>query len=289
LFEESHGIVAWCVSKESGEQPVSCRFGWALVILACLTSGAGATDFAKAACGGPEACVVASGRYRLALPATEPQGALIFFHGYQSSADAFMHNDALIAAANRAGLALVLPDGMGESWSFPHSPSSARDDIAFVGEILDDLDRRFGFGPNKTFVAGFSMGASMAYYAVCAYGARMAGVITIAGVLWEPLPDVETCKGPIPPMVHIHGTNDGTFPLAGRQIGASHHQGDTRKSIALLRTIAHCGPPHPRQIGDLTCEETGCAAGGPVVLCLHGGGHELGISWLEAALRYLRH
>jgi hypothetical protein len=52
--------------------------------------------------------------------------------------------------------------------------------------------------------------------------------------------------------------------------------------------IAQCGPPHPRKIGNLMCEETGCTAGGPIVLCLHDGGHELVVSWLEAALRYLR-
>jgi polyhydroxybutyrate depolymerase len=240
-------------------------------------------------CGGPVACVVPTGRYLALLPPGDFRGVLGFFHGYQSSAERMRRNDALIAAAHRAGFALVLPDGMGGSWSFPNSPSAARDDVAFVEEVLDDLDARFGLGSRPVIVSGFSMGASMAYHAVCAEGRRIAGAVTVAGVFWNPLPQSTACAGPVPPMVHIHGKADRTFPLTGRQIGQDHRQGDTRKSIALLRDLARCSLPSPAAIGTLACEVSSCANGGPVALCLHDGGHELRTDWIASAMRFLGH
>jgi polyhydroxybutyrate depolymerase len=98
-------------------------------------------------CGGSVPCVVPTGRYIALPPPGDLRGVLVFFHGYQSSAERMRRNEALVVAAHRAGFALVLPDGVGGSWSFPNSPSAARDDVAFVGEVLDDIQKRFGAGP----------------------------------------------------------------------------------------------------------------------------------------------
>ncbi len=260
------------------------------VLAALLLIALGAPTLRAADCGGAVACTVPLGRYRIALPPGELKGAYVFFHGYQSSADAQMYNADLIAAANRHGLALVLPDGIEKRWSFTHAPSADRDDIAFTGQVLDDLERRFGVKPGTIIAGGFSLGASMAWYATCAYGHRFAGVVTFAGVFWNPLPAPGDCRNGVPPMVHFHGTNDHTFPLEGRALDAVHHQGDARKSIAILREAARCGEARKAvTIGRFTCEVPTACDDGPVTLCIHDGGHEVRGPWLDDALRYLGH
>ena len=192
-------------------------------------------------------------------------------------------------AAAAQGCAFVAPDGRDGSWSHDNSPSSDRDETAFVSALLDDLDRRYGFGPDRVVVGGFSQGASMAFHVVCHLGDRVAGAVTFAGVFWAPLPAPADCAGTPPAMVHFHGRNDTVFPLAGRPIGERWRQGGTRESLAVLSERAGCslaaGPPIT--VAGLTCAvSAGCERGG-IALCLHDGGHEVRAEWLDAGLAAL--
>ena len=73
------------------------------------------------ACPGAGYCEVAGGRY-LALPPPDWNGqdtlaATIFFHGWQSSAEAFAGDAPFTAAFAREGVMLVLPDGLNKTWA----------------------------------------------------------------------------------------------------------------------------------------------------------------------------
>lgn len=263
----------------------SAIFGSALACLAGVPAIA-----AEEPCGGPTPCAVELGSYRIELPEQQPAaGAYLFFHGYQGSADAQMKARGLVNAAHAHGLAFVAVDGLDGTWSHPGAPAQARDERRFIGEVLDDLSRRYGFGPDKIVLGGFSQGASMAWYAACDLGDRASGVVTFAGVFWDPLPKPSDCAAVPPPFIHFHGTNDHTFPLTGRPIGDHWHQGDTLKSIAILRERAACTgvEPAPATLAGIDCEvAAGCARGG-LALCLHPGGHEIRAEWLDAALGHL--
>lgn len=240
-------------------------------------------------CGGDVPCRVADGEYRIALPpGGAPAGVYLFFHGYESSAADQMQAADLIATARAHGLAFAAPDGIGHTWSFAGSPSHDRDDTRFAGEVLDDLQRRFGFGPDRVVVGGFSQGASMAWTVACHLGNRVAGAVTFSGVFWDPLPQPSDCQA-APPLVHFHGRADRTFPLAGRAIGDRWHQGDTFRSLKVLEDRAGCGlgADMPVTVAGIACAQVQGCERGPITLCLHDGGHEVRAGWLDGGLAAL--
>ncbi|WP_052650065.1 PHB depolymerase family esterase [Paracoccus sp. PAMC 22219] len=238
-------------------------------------------------CGGDRPCPVGKqGQYRIEVP-DGATSVVVWFHGYMGSAAATMDNRAMVGAATDRGLAFAAVDGLDNTWSHPGAPSTARDDVAFAGLVLDDLQARFGFGADAVILAGYSQGASMAYYAVCAMGGRAAGAVMMSGTFWEPIP--ESCTVAVPPLIHVHGTSDGTFPLTGRAIGRNHRQGDTHHGLALLADAAGCQEPAATDpIADgLHCQARAGCSRGALTLCLHPGGHSADPAFLSAGLAAL--
>lgn len=259
-------------------------------LFACLATVSSHIAVAADDCGGDRACPVEGGNYRVELPPNgTANGAYVFFHGYRSSAAAQMRHRALIDAAHAHGLAFVAPDGLEGTWSHGGSPSRERDEQVFIGRVLDDLERRYGFGSTEVVIGGFSQGASMAWYALCTQGDRIAASITFSGVFWEPLPQADDCVAAIPPVVHFHGSADTVFPLEGRPIGQRFRQGSTTESVALVSRRAQCdaGAVVERPIAGIDCDvATGCGRG-EIALCIHDGGHQVSAAQLEAALEAL--
>ncbi len=241
-------------------------------------------------CGGvAEPCTVAGGQYLIEMPPGPARGVLIYFHGYKGSAElALRQQHDLVQVALDHGLAFAAIDGLDGTWSHPNAVAQDRDEQAFMAAVFDDLTRRYGFGPDKTVLSGFSQGASMAWYTACAQGARVAGMVTFSGVFWNPLPKPADCVTP-PPMVHFHGRADRTFPLAGRAIGTHHHQGDTFRSFAILRERGQC---EVNRMAEVTLDGVQCQVApgclrGESALCLHDGGHRADAGQLDAALTRL--
>jgi polyhydroxybutyrate depolymerase len=256
------------------------RIGAAVAAFVAL---AGTTD--ATACGGPTPCAVSGGRYYIEMPTGAARGALVFFHGYGGSGAAQMGARGLVDAVLARGVAFVAVDGIDGSWSHPGSPATGRDEQAFTSAVLDDLDRRFGFGPDRTVVGGFSQGASMAWFAACRQGDRFAGVLTVAGVFWRPEPQAGDCVPP-PRWVHVHGRGDRTFPLEGRPIGQRWHQGALASSLA-VEADGHCSPPVAAPpLDGMGCERRACDRGA-VDACLHDGGHDIRPRWLAEGLERL--
>ncbi|POR48290.1 alpha/beta hydrolase family esterase [Bosea psychrotolerans] len=240
-------------------------------------------------------CLVDGGSYRIILPQQAPtgqrSGAIMYFHGYQGSAEETIADQGLVGVAQRLGVALIAADGMGRTWSYPGSPGHNRDEFAYVGRVLDDVARRFPVDPRRIMASGFSQGGSMVWYLACRMPARFAGFAPIAGAFWEPLPS--GCAGPRPNLIHVHGTSDTTVPLAGRSLRSGYRQGDVFKSLAILApdgctaswaadTKAPADPP------ELTCRQArGCAGPARLELCLHAGGHIASAAWVERAWKLI--
>jgi polyhydroxybutyrate depolymerase len=192
-----------------------------------------------------------------------------------------------VAIADRLGVALVAPDGIGRSWSFPGSPARNRDEFAFVGQVLDDLAARFPVDPGRIMASGFSQGASLVWYLACRMPQRFAAFAPIAGDFWEPLP--EACTGPRPKLVHFHGVADGTIPLAGRALRAGIRQGNLFRSLSVFAP-ASCTASWPGMVGKvpeqgLLCRRASGCGGALLELCLHAGGHYADPAWVERAWR----
>ncbi|WNJ88855.1 alpha/beta hydrolase family esterase [Bosea sp. 685] len=239
-------------------------------------------------------CLVDGGSYRIILPqvpAGQRSGAILYFHGYQGSADETIADQGLVGVAQNLGVALIAADGMARTWSYPGSPGHNRDEFAYVGHVLDDVARRFPVDPGRILASGFSQGGSMVWYLACRMPTRFAGFAPIAGAFWEPLPS--GCAGPRPNLIHVHGVSDTTVPLAGRSLRSGYKQGDVFKSLAILapggctaslvaETQAPADPP------ELSCRlASGCAGPARLELCLHTGGHIASAGWVERAWRLI--
>jgi polyhydroxybutyrate depolymerase len=169
-------------------------------------------------CGRPDAeCRVQQGFYRLALPeATEgPVPALVFLHGWGQSAATVMRNEAMLAALAARGYALIAPEGIprptheNRDWSVRDGDPTARDDVAFLTEVLDDAARH-GVARDRVLMAGFSRGGSMVWDVACHAPGTARAYSPVAGAFWEPMPD--GCAGPVD-LFHTHGWSDRVVPL----------------------------------------------------------------------------
>lgn len=243
-----------------------------------------------AACGRTTDCLVGAARYRVSAPqgwdGAAPLPLALYFHGYQQSAAEVMADEPLVEAFSRAGSLLVAIDGRERTWTYPGSPSQARDDVAVALAAIDDVARRFPVDRRLVWASGFSQGASMAWWLACAAGDRLVAVAAFAGAFWEPLP--ESCPGGPVDLLHVHGLRDATVPMAGRALrGGVFRQGDVRQGLAIWRTANQCADPAPPAaagLDGLSCQAwSGCRTGREIALCLHPGGHDLDPRWIARA------
>lgn len=241
------------------------------------------------ACSGEQGCRVEGGHYRLILPDAAadkaPLAALMYFHGWQGSAEETAADPGLRALATRLGIALIAPDGAGRTWSYPGSPGRHRDEFAFIGRVLDDVAARFTVDSSRIMASGFSQGGSMVWYLACRMPERFRAFAPVAGAFWEPLP--ASCAGPRPTLIHTHGTADGTVPLAGRALRSGYRQGDVFRSLAILDPQARAVTVADFATAPdaLSCLPLSAAGAPPLELCLHTGGHLVDPAWIERAWR----
>lgn len=262
-------------------------------VTAALTACGMLLPCVAAACPGQGFCEVAGGRY-LALPplgwdGRQPLPATIFFHGWQSDAEAFAWDPSFTAAFNREGVMLILPDGIDKTWAHQGSPSQARDEIAFMDAVRADMLARWPIAPSEILVTGFSQGGSMVWDLACQRGHAFGAFAAVSGAFWEPLP--ERCTGGPVDLLHIHGTADGTVPMAGRPIGNRWHQGNVMQGLEVLRALDGC-PTLPSRNGELNgmvCQTWAeCSSGRELRLCEHAGGHFMPEGWIAFAHAWAR-
>ncbi len=251
------------------------------------------------ACDQASPCTVQDGFYLMRTPkgwdGKTPLPAAVFFHGYSASADEVMKDVELGRTLSDLGVLLVAPNGNDHSWSFPGKMQGSRDDFAFVGHVLDDVEKRLPIDRSRLWATGFSIGGSMTWYLSCFMPERFAAFAPVAGAFWDPMPQISppTCPGGPVALRHIHGLADKTVPMAGRPIrGGVYHQGDVMKSIAHLKARNGC-PQEPTSTSvkdGLTCQTWAggtCTSGKEIVLCLHKGEHEIAANWIGDDYRWV--
>jgi polyhydroxybutyrate depolymerase len=253
---------------------------------------------AQAACPSSGNCVISTGRY-LAFPPAGWDGktalpTMIFLHGYNQTPENYAEPSGWFMGFGREkGVLIILPEGKEKTWSYIGSPMENRDDAGFIGQVLDDVEARYPVDRKRLWIGGFSQGGSMAWYAGCALGDRIAAVTPVAGAFWEPLP--KTCeKGPLN-MLHIHGSADDVVPMAGRAIGDRWRQGDVKQSIKIMLTSGSCtadmgsetlslGPMTDCKLNRAVC---GAKSEKRMMLCMHEGGHWMTRDYLDAAWAFM--
>lgn len=249
------------------------------------------------ACGEADAgCAVPLGSYHAITPAGSPPASgwpvVVHLHGYGQSGRQVIGDERLTTRLLARGYALLAPNGLAgadgrpSGWSFGNLRPEARDEAAFLRQILDDARVRLPIDRRRLLLTGYSIGGSLAWYIACEDPALATAYAPLAGGFWRPHPG--RCAGPAA-ILHTHGWRDLTVPFEGRRLRPDLAQGDIAAGLALWRVTNRCQTFQPDGFsGDAGFWQrhwTRCDA--PLSLALHAGGHELPEAWPDLALDWL--
>lgn len=159
--------------------------------------------------------------YRPAQVAAKP-GLVIVLHGVFGSGFRMEADSNFDVQADRLGWIAAYPDGVLDGWdAFGSTPSwgshPGADDVAFVSALIDTLESTDGVDPDRVYVTGLSRGAMMTYRLGCALSGRVAAIAPVSGNMADSAGTANVpCALARPVSVlAIHGTADGTIPIAG--------------------------------------------------------------------------
>ena len=168
---------------------------------------------------------------------------LLNLHGSSGNGPGQMDYSGLRPVADAKGFVVAAPSGAislpqdpmpahgSWAWNVPGVPTTAgqmpppdaRDDVRFLGRVIDVVAGRFCTDPRRAYATGYSGGARMASALACRLADRIAAVAPIAGLRAgrpDPgdtsVPEAADCRPARPvPVVTWHGQQDTVNPYPG--------------------------------------------------------------------------
>lgn len=140
---------------------------------------------------------------------TTPVPLVLDFHGYSEGAEIHLQMSQLSAYGDAEGFVTITPHGLGEvpRWD----PALGGDDLAFVGDLLDQAEATLCVDTSRVYATGLSNGAFLTSAIACQHADRVAAVAPVAGIR-----EVDGCDPARPvPVVTFHGTEDGFVSFDG--------------------------------------------------------------------------
>jgi polyhydroxybutyrate depolymerase len=138
-----------------------------------------------------------------------PVPVVVDLHGYAEGAVGEAEWTQLGPFGAVQGFVTVTPQGRGTPAAWDARVGSP--DVAFVEDVLDQVERSLCVDTDRVYVTGASNGAMMASTLACVDGDRIAAVAAVAGV-----EVVAGCRPDRPvPIVAFHGTDDQTIHYSG--------------------------------------------------------------------------
>jgi polyhydroxybutyrate depolymerase len=221
--------------------------------------------------------------YRLHIPTRATPGPLaplvVAYHGYGQSAEGLEQQSGLDAAADAAGVIVAYPEAYYGTWDVNGELEELFqvEDIAFSRAIVAQVRANHVVDRRRVVAVGMSNGAVFVHRLACLAADDFAGFVTVAGAM---LRNVAASCQPLNPMsmLHILGTADGFFPVAGSSATFPADSG-----VAFWAGKAGCGSTRrtgslPDTAGDglpiATTTWLGCPSGVAVSMVrIAGGGH----------------
>ena len=151
-------------------------------------------------------------QYLLHVPATYkpemPSALVLMFHGAGIGAERFVDYSRFSKVADREGFLVVYPEGLREVWN----PSPGSQDVQFVRDLIEHLQRRCSVDSNRIYASGHSNGAGMVDRLACELADQIAAIGAISGAYQSS----GECSPSRPiPVFAIHGTADNIIPYKG--------------------------------------------------------------------------
>jgi polyhydroxybutyrate depolymerase len=155
--------------------------------------------------------------YRLFVPAAydgrTPLPIVLDLHGSGGTSAGQARNSGFedVAARERFIVASLQADG--GRWNVPVRENRP-DDVAYVGDVIDDVEAQVCTDRTRVYATGFSGGARMSSLLGCMLNGRIAAIAPVSGLRW-PAP----CKGRTIPVLTFHGLADPQNPYDGKAEG----------------------------------------------------------------------
>jgi polyhydroxybutyrate depolymerase len=177
------------------------------------------------------------------LPGSRRAPLVLNLHGSSANGPIQMDISGLRAVADDEGFIVAAPNGAiplpreplpaagSWAWNVPGVPTTAgqlppptaRNDIRFLGRVIDVVSARLCTDPRRTYSAGHSGGARMTSALACYLSDRIAAIAASAGLRAgrpDPddvsVPEIEDCRPTRPvPVVTWHGQEDVVNPYPG--------------------------------------------------------------------------
>ncbi len=217
----------------------------------------------------------------------QPAPLVFAFHGGGGRPQGFAQRMGLIDMADRYGMVLVMPQGLGRpggkrgSWNANsmtpsgYAENNGVNDVGFVDALLRSVPGNYSIDPSRVYAMGFSKGGMMAYRSACVLRGRITAIAAVSSTLSS-----ADCPNPEGVSVlHIHGTNDENVPLnggIGKFTGGKANWPPVRRGLQFFSSGNQCSsqPQTTRISGDTSCTINTCSNNEQVQLCLvQGGGH----------------
>ena len=150
-------------------------------------------------------------------------GLVIVLHGVFGSGFQAESSTGFDGQADRLGWVVAYPDGVLDGWdAFGDTPEWGRhpgaDDAAFIGALIDRLSASDRLDADRVYITGFSRGAMMAYRLGCELSGVVAAIAPVSGNMATAdgsAADVACTPARPVSVLAIHGTADGSIPIAG--------------------------------------------------------------------------
>ncbi|MEZ5216914.1 MAG: PHB depolymerase family esterase [Ilumatobacteraceae bacterium] len=196
---------------------------------------------------------------------------LIDFHGYGGTSERTQADHDFDPLADAARVVTVYPQGLEldvelTGW-YTISREDQSDDVAYVAQLLDALERQLCVDPDRVWAVGHSVGGGMADYVACELADRFTAVAIVAGTFYPR----DRCEPAEPTAIlEVHSTTDDVAPYYGRPYFVS-----VEAWFAAWADRLHCDPDPSDDGGRVVWN--GCDA--PLEhVRLEGVGHE----WISA-------
>jgi polyhydroxybutyrate depolymerase len=192
-----------------------------------------------------------------------PLPVIVDLHGYAEGATVHTQMSALGPYGDLLGFITITPEGSGTSVPMWNTDLKGAD-IAFIGNLLNEIDRTLCVDDRRVYVSGLSNGAFMTSAVACAYSNRVAAVAPVAGIR-----DIKGCAPTrAVPVVTFHGTADpyvsytGGLGAKALDLPAANGSHKTLGQEGLAKTALSKGPSVP-QITATWAKRNGCSTRAP--------------------------
>ncbi len=220
--------------------------------------------------------------YRLFTPSSldrsAPAPLVLVLAGVGNTGEQMVGVTMFDRLAEREKFVVAYPEGLNRTWNAGYCCLNGRptgpDDVAFIGDVIDEVQAAKKIDPDRIYAVGFSGGALMVHKLGCDLAERIAGVGSVAGAMV-----LNACKPAKPvSVIEIHGTNDELVPYQGGRTagGATEPSPPTREVMQRWAKLNACAiPPVTTPEGVLTTVTwSGCSNSKSVrLITIDGGGH----------------